>query len=61
MSGFQSAVAVFEAPEAVPAGNPLPGTGTSPQTLLLTGVTLLRLGVLLLLVSSRRSSRGAHR
>ena len=52
--------AVFEAPETAPTGA-LPHTGTSPRGLLLTGATLLLLGVLLLLASTRRSPRGVHR
>jgi LPXTG-motif cell wall-anchored protein len=52
---------VFEAPVADPATVALPRTGTSPRALLLGGATLLCAGVWLLLLSSRRSHRGAHR
>lgn len=52
---------VFEAPAADPAVVTLPRTGASPRALLIGGATLLCVGVWLLLLSMRRSPRGAHR
>jgi LPXTG-motif cell wall-anchored protein len=52
---------VFEAPAADPVVVELPRTGTSARTLLLFGALLLCAGVWLLLLSMRRTPRGAHR
>lgn len=52
--------ATFTAPADTGAGT-LPRTGMSPWSMLLTGTTLLCLGVILLMASSRRNARGAHR
>jgi hypothetical protein len=56
--------AVFTSPEAAtaaPVATTLPRTGLAARTLLLAGAGLLCLGVWLLLLSCRRSPRGAHR
>jgi LPXTG-motif cell wall-anchored protein len=52
---------VFQAPVADPVVVELPRTGTSARTLLLGGALLLCAGVWLLLLSMRRTPRGAHR
>lgn len=52
---------VFEAPAADPVVAELPRTGTSARTLLLGGAGFVCAGMWLLLLSLRRSPRGAHR